>query len=260
MYLMSRPPDGKLVFNKDTLKEWLTLAEVAERWTRLTGQAITENDLLHYGSTGKLTLGVITDYWWVITAAELDAYGNLVPEYCELSLSIFSYFPLDASHIMSLCNSSPTLVVSSKDARGQLVFPLVVQTSRFVSEFPSEALHICFPKSQKGSNNFTPMVDVKDLVITNGELTRFEQENNIDQSTFAEKTPTESSANAGNWKSVAQRIAEDLDPERRHPSTGAFAMEIFNELKAQGITNRNKVTPSRETIEREILRGWKTKK
>lgn len=41
-------------FDKDALKEWFTLAEVAERWTNATKQTITEDDLLHFGEQALL--------------------------------------------------------------------------------------------------------------------------------------------------------------------------------------------------------------
>lgn len=37
-------------------KEWYTLQEVAGRWTRMTGQAVGIDDILHYGKTGKLKI------------------------------------------------------------------------------------------------------------------------------------------------------------------------------------------------------------
>lgn len=43
-------------FDKDGLKEWFTLAEVAERWTNATKQTITEDDLLHFGEQALLEI------------------------------------------------------------------------------------------------------------------------------------------------------------------------------------------------------------
>lgn len=260
---MPKSSADKSVFDKDALKQWLTVTELTERWTRLAGQAITEHDVLHFGRSGTLALGVISDYWWIITATEHDAYGNPVPESCELSLFLNSYFPLDASHLTELCNQSSTLVLSSKNTQGGLpghhIFPLVAQTSRYVSSMTSEALRLCFPKSSRDSNKFIPLIRVTDLVVAQSELIRFEHDNNLGQSVRTEKQQTEPNANAEHWKSIAKQIAEAIDPRHNHPNTKAFAMEIFNELKARGVRNRNKVTPSVETIEREILRGWKTK-
>ncbi|HUX82340.1 MAG TPA: hypothetical protein VMV35_05850 [Halothiobacillus sp.] len=43
-------------FDKDALREWYTLAEIAERWTKLTGHDLKDIDVLHQAYTHNVSV------------------------------------------------------------------------------------------------------------------------------------------------------------------------------------------------------------
>lgn len=63
----------------------------------------------------------------------------------------------------------------------------------------------------------------------------------------------------GSWQEKAYQIAASIDPDHKTPKITILANYVYNELKAKGVVNRSKKTPDVSTIEREVLRGWKTK-
>lgn len=64
---------------------------------------------------------------------------------------------------------------------------------------------------------------------------------------------------AESWKMRAKELAEELDPNHTTAKLHILAQEIRKKLIDEEYLNRNRKPPSVETIEREILRGWKSK-
>lgn len=61
------------------------------------------------------------------------------------------------------------------------------------------------------------------------------------------------------WKLRAKEIAHELDPEHITPKLSNLASDILKKLNDEGLMNRNNKPPSIESIERDILRGWKSR-
>lgn len=77
---------------------------------------------------------------------------------------------------------------------------------------------------------------------------------------LAKENAAQKLSRAETWKLRAKAIANELDPEHTTPKLNSLARDIQKKLNEEGLRNRNNELPSVETIEREILRGWKSKK
>lgn len=151
-------------FDKDALKEWFTLAEVAARWTRLTGQTFTASDLIHYGSRDILEIGVIADFNGIGMAGTPEE-GRVI--------DLIGYTALRPVLLAKLEQADGQFFDHQIDIYGSIFAPLASYSSRFAfGEFSS------------------PLVHRMDLVITRTERDRFEHEHDINQPGMTAKMPT----------------------------------------------------------------------
>jgi hypothetical protein len=77
---------------------------------------------------------------------------------------------------------------------------------------------------------------------------------------LAKEKAAQKSSRSEIWRSRAREIANTLDSKHKIPKLNNLAGDIQEELKKEGLMNRNNKLPSVETIKREILRGWKSGK
>lgn len=62
------------------------------------------------------------------------------------------------------------------------------------------------------------------------------------------------------WRIRAEQLANELDPEHKTKKISDLSGDIQKKLNEEGLRDRNYKLPSVGTIEREILRGWKSQK
>lgn len=253
-------------FDKDELKEWFMLSELAKLWS------CSEDDLLQYGATGTLKIchlfkqaiadwkrKVCTDNGF--TTNDLDQ-NVLIKEGIVGLGNPGNIYRIGRRDLLSLLRGETikpwAIYPAIENTDGQLTFGIIKKRC----QFGIVGGHL-FPDA----TDEEPLVDtlkIQCLIVTQEEVNRFEQDHGISQPSTSETAPKdtsnpESEVDPKGWKAKARQIAKNLDPGHKEPKMRAFSMEIHNELKAQKVTNRNKVTPSVETIEREILRGWRVK-
>lgn len=216
-------------------KDWFTLEEIARRWNCPIA------DLLHYGSRGML---------------EICAFKPN-DEHCE-------YRPMGIPETERGWHVEVTFSHSEED------MPLFALNSADIKKLELEGqcyveggafgiFRVTFyPYVRSPDGHAKPiLIYASKTFVTKRERDFFEKEHRIGAHAGTMPDQGEPIDNRQPWETVAREIAEERDPRHQAPSLPALALEVHQELKKRGVSNRNRKTPESTTIEREILRGWK---
>lgn len=213
-------------FDKDSLKEWFTLAEVAARWTVLTGQTITEDDLLQYAALNRIRLSINTyGKKTVRTDFCVKHIAATVEKYCPES-----EFTDEEAHFECVKN------IPSRELYNGSKYPNRERIERFCFLRPNQVKTIFLEKkplkggfflleepdsSMKCGFNYRSIVldtviTREDLLVLSASLCRFEQDHGISQlGMITEKPkPHEPETNTKKTK-LDKQITAILDAAKR---------------------------------------------
>ncbi|WP_298217593.1 hypothetical protein [Halothiobacillus sp.] len=280
--------------------DFFTVDEAAERMSNLLGKKITPQNLMDYGvqDNSDLVFSVYINNWFlfrktkgIITRESLDGLVDLHPWTVK---ELRSGKPVEVTWVRA-CKGADICAVSKYHwghdpeswqavfnifpGNGEPTFPWISPSDLRIRASELEQLELLFkPTSSQVNTNENPIPHEapvqyfheqpvnSDLVdepaktaFIKSEL-RSESSDSISGDLAREKAE-QNLRREDEWKLHARKIAEEIDPGHETQKIYVLAQEIHERLKKDlRIKNRNNQSPSAKSIERDILRGWKSKK
>jgi hypothetical protein len=154
-------------------KKWFTLDEVATRWKGMTGQAVSVEDVLHYGAEGLLRISynysfaIPTFIEAVRTESGLRYQSRRgLPEKGPFGLSAIDIGRVAKGDVFTPDSVLPDTVLTYNDGESSVVYTL-----------PGFDMYC---PDRKVDNT----IKIERLIVTREELERFEQAHDIGQAVF----------------------------------------------------------------------------
>lgn len=265
--------------------DFFTLEDVAERMSHLLGEKITPQTLLDYGVLDKsdLVFSVYVHNWFLFKKI-VDANGvvSVTRESLDglVDLHRWTIKELRTSERVEVtwvraCDGARACAVSTHHwghdpeswravftlfpGSGEPTFPWVSRSDLRIRRSELERLELLFkPTAPQVPSDENPQPsDGKDQGIPEQPMNSEPAQSIAD---LAKEDAAQKLTRADTWKLRAKELANELDPWRETQNINVLARQIHQRLKEEGLTNRNHKTPAVDTIERDILRGWKSTK
>lgn len=282
---------------KDSRVPWLvdrdffTLEEVTTRWKALLDETITPQTILDFGvrDESDLIFSIYVNNWFLFRKA---VGANGVTSITRESLSgLVDLHPWTIKELrvkesvevtwVKACSGATACAVSTHHwghnpeswravfdhhlERDDRTFPWIARSDLRIRRSERDRLELLFkqhaPQDPPNEISIGGVSEERTVASNPDQVANETNVNNVESETHLSPEPAgkKGKIKPGSWQEKAYLIAHRLDPERQAPHMGAFAIEIRNKLKNDGVGNRSKNPPSLATIERDILRGWKNK-
>ena len=267
--------------------DFFTLDEAADRMSNLLERQITPQNLLDYGVQDKsdLVFSVYVNNWFlfrktegIVTRDSLDGLVDLHPwtvkelragkpvevtwvrackgaDICAVSKDQWGHDPESWRAVFDIFpgNNEPTFPwISRSDLRirrSELERLELLFKSLAIQDHPDETSTEAKTENQAEPNKPDPFAnETNDNVVGPGS----------EADVIPEVIRRKLKIKRGSWQEEAYLIASRLDPKHKRPNIKRFAKDVHEELRVAGVKNRSGKTPPDQTIERDVLRGWKT--
>lgn len=206
-----KPPEPK----------WFSLKKIAERWTHLTGQSVSVDDLLLYAVQDGLEIGVEAESWHMRHYNQQDPTADTTTSvkngYVALPVNIVNEFRFKEELLVKHLGSPDNSIISYVDTPSW-------------SRQASEELSNTLPRAKDYENGlpkfYTPKIHKNELIITLEERDRFEKQYGI--GTLAGEIPSTAS--------------EDTEKRRLERALGALVLGLANKSGSWGSANNPNIS------------------